>query len=47
LSIFSRTIKSLPGPIQLPFIGGISFLLQKPQGNNNNNNNNNNNTFNF
>jgi len=46
LFVFSQTMKSLPGPVRLPFIGGISsFLLQKPEGNNNNNNNNNNNVI--
>jgi len=40
LSASFQTMKSLPGPVRLPFIGA-SFLLQKPKGNNNNNNNNN------
>jgi len=40
-------MKTLPGPVRLPFIGStLSFLLQKPEGNINNNNCNNSNTFN-
>jgi len=36
-------MKTLPGPLRLPFIGSSSsFVLQKPKGNNNNNNNNSN-----
>jgi len=45
LFVSSRTMRTLPGPMRLPFIGStFSVLLQKPEGNNNNNNNNNNNS---
>jgi len=41
LFVSSQTMKSLPGPVRVPFIGGISsFILRKPEGNINNNNNN-------
>jgi len=46
LFVFSGKMRTLPGPMRLPFLGTASFLLQKPEGNINNNNNNNNNSDN-